>query len=206
MTNRKNQDSQVIGKMATQYPMMVPPFGVVDFPEMTKSQAQQHFEWFVGEVPTRISLLLEAIEASGEHPGDPFDFAPESLKPLWEWLRARIRTVPRSGEKMEEFRKSLPSWILEHVDKWELDTNTMMLATDVSLYFAEVFLRKYPQLKWGFKTKPKRDVYLNKPVVTGFRGGDMHPPTIVVNLCKWHVEGRHDKSLYALYEVWSSFV
>lgn len=107
---------------------------------------------------------------------------------------------------MDELRNTLPSWIFEHVDDWELSANTLMLATDVSLYFAEVFIKKYPKLKWGFKTQPHNYVYLNKPVVTGFTRGEMHPPTIIVNLCRWHVEGQHNKNLYALYEFWTKFI
>jgi hypothetical protein len=39
---------------------MQPPFEVIPFSEMTKKQAQEHFDWFVNEIPLRIQLLLGA--------------------------------------------------------------------------------------------------------------------------------------------------
>jgi len=192
--------------MVYHYPLMDPPMGAVSYSEMTKKQAQEYFNWYVQEIPVRINILMGAIEASGVQNMEQFDLTSESLNPLWAWLKERIKTTPKSQEKMNELRNTLPSWILEDVSNWELDTGTLTLAVDVSLYFAEVFLRKYPHLQWDFKSKPKSDAYLNKPVVTGFKRGGLHPPTVVTNLCRSYVEGKQDKNLVSLFEVWSKFI
>jgi len=185
---------------------MIPSFEHIEFSEMTKKQAQEHFEWFVREIPARIKILMGAIEASGVKNMEQFDTTPESLSPLWAWLKDRIKTVPKSQEEMNELKSTLPSWVLDDVSDWKLDSATLTLAVDVSLYFAEVFLKKYPHLHWGFKNKPKSDVDVNKPIVLGFKGGALHPPTVVVNLCRSHVKGKPNKDLLSLYEVWSKYL
>lgn len=187
------------------YPMMIPPFEMVGFSEMTKKQARAYFDWFVNEIPVRIKILMGAIEVSGVKNMEQFDMTPESLSPLWAWLKDRIKSIPKSPEEMNELRSTLPDWIFEDISDWKLDFETLAMAADVSLYFAEVFLRKYPHLQWDFKNKPKSDVYVNKPVVVGFKNAPLHPPTVVVNLCSSHVEGKN-KDLLTLYEVWSKFL
>ncbi|MBW7477839.1 hypothetical protein K0T92_24310 [Paenibacillus oenotherae] len=173
---------------------------------MSKKQVQEHFNWFVKEVPARIEILIEAIEASGLRNIEKFDMTPESLNPLWGWVKERINTVPKSHEELNELSNTLPSWILEDMSDWKLDSGTVTLAIDVSLYFAEVFLREYPHLQWGFISKPKSDVDINKPVVMGFKGGALHPPTVVINLCRSHVKGNQDKDLTSLFEAWRKFI
>lgn len=185
---------------------MIPPFQVIEFSKMTKKQAQEHFDWFVNEIPVRIKLLLGAIKASGVKNIEQFDISPESLPLLWAWLKERITTAPKSQEEIKELHSTLPNWVLEDISDWKLDSGTLTMAVDVSLYFAEVFLKEFPHLHWGFKNKPKSDIDVNKPVIIGFKGGALNPPTVVINLCRSHVKGKVDKDLLSLFEVWRRFI
>ena len=36
---------------------MSPPFEVKEFKDMSKKEAQQHFDWFINEIPNRIKQL-----------------------------------------------------------------------------------------------------------------------------------------------------
>ncbi|MDG0790939.1 hypothetical protein OMP38_08725 [Cohnella ginsengisoli] len=118
-------------KLTFSYPMMIPPFKIVEFSELTKKQAKEHFDWFVNEIPTRINILMGAIEFSGMKNIERFDKSPESLIILWEWLKKRIKTVPISEEEMDGLRSALPEWVLKDVSDWKLDTGTSTMAVDV---------------------------------------------------------------------------
>lgn len=91
------------------YPMMIPPFEVKDYSTMTPKEAKQHFDWFVGEVPKRIRLLLGAIEYS-------------------------------------------------------------------------------------------------EAVITEFKGGLLHPPTVILNRCSFYIKRNSDKTMLSLFQVWENFV
>ncbi len=192
--------------MTSPYPIMTPPFEIVGFKEMNKKQAQQCFEWFVSEIPSRLEILKNAIEESGVQKIGPFDMTPQSLTPLWDWLKVRINTIPYSPDEKKELQDGLPPWIAEDIRDWKLDISTMALAVDVSIYFAQVFITKYPSLKWDFLKKPKSHVYFNQPIVAGFKNGPLHSPTIVTNLCTSYVDRKSEKTLLSVFEFWEKFI
>ncbi|MEW4370819.1 hypothetical protein [Paenibacillus kandeliae] len=192
--------------MTFQYPIMTPPFEVVGFKEMNKKQAQQCLEWFVSEIPSRLEILKHAIEESGIQRMEQFDMTPQSLVPLWDWLKVRINTVPYTPDEKKQLQDGLPSWIAEDIRDWKLDISTIALAVDVSLYFGQVFLNKYSSLKWGVITKPKSYIYVNKPTIKGFKNGPLHPPTILTNVCSSYADGNFNKSLLSSFEVWEKFI
>ncbi|MBP2000784.1 hypothetical protein J2Z69_001815 [Paenibacillus shirakamiensis] len=92
--------------MVYHYPTMIPPSNI-EYSEMNKKQAQEHFDWFMKEIPTRIKILFGAIEASGIRNIERFDMTPQSLNLLWTWLKERIRTVPTSQEEMNALKKNI---------------------------------------------------------------------------------------------------
>ncbi|WP_411342699.1 hypothetical protein ACE3MZ_13620 [Paenibacillus sp. WLX1005] len=192
--------------MTFQYPIMTPPFEVVHFEKMNKKQAQQHFEWFVSEIPSRLEILENVMKESGVEKIEQFDMTPQSLVPLWNWLKMRINTVPYSPDETKQLQDTLPPWIFEDIQNWKLDTPTIALAVDVSIYFGEVFIKKYPSLKWGFMTKPKSYVYINRPTIIEFKSGPLHPPTIVTNICSSYADGDSKKNLLSSFEVWEKFI
>lgn len=189
-----------------QYKMMIPPFEMDEYSKLTKQQAQEYFDWFTTQIPERIEILLGAIESSGEQNLEQFDMTPESLKPLWSWLKKNIKTTPKSQAEMNELKRTLPNRIFEDVNDWKLDSSTLVLAMDVSLYFAEVFLKNYSNLYWNILSKPKSHVDLSKPVIIGFKNAPLYSPRIIRNLCSCYAEGDSSKSLLSLYEVWKSFI
>ncbi|MFS0724200.1 hypothetical protein [Paenibacillus sp. 1P07SE] len=119
------------------YPIMKPPFEVIDFSERNKDQAYEYFHWFINEIPNRLVILIDAIEVNSINKKEFFDFKPESLSPLWIWLKERLNTVPKSIEEMNTLRVTLPDWIVKEVVDWKIDTPFLSMAIDVSLYFAE---------------------------------------------------------------------
>lgn len=184
---------------------MQPPFEFVPFTEMTPKQAQEHFDWFINEIPSRIEMLIGAIKDTGTNSNE-IDFTVESLKPLWVWFKERITTVPRSSEEIDRIKNSVPEWIRDDVQDWDLSKETLTLAIDIAIYLSEVFIRNNPSLHWGLLKKPKSDISFNRPVVFGFRNSELEPTRVIVNLCSSYVEGKPNKDLLSLFEVWSKFI
>jgi len=42
---------------------------------------------------------------------------------------------------------------------------TLSLALDIAIYLGETIIKNYPNLYWGYFSRPKRDFYTNKPVI-----------------------------------------
>lgn len=96
-----------------EYLLMQPPFEMKPFKDMTKKEAQNHFDWYVREIPTRIELLKNAYSATGGIEKKDLDYSSESLIKLWQWYinNADIE------EKSEEVKVSKESSILNGYKK-----------------------------------------------------------------------------------------
>lgn len=111
-----------------------------------------------------------------------------------------------------EFKESLdavPKWLHEYIvaGKYKLTTESLSIGMDVAIYLGEVFVHEFPQIYWGFFTKPKSRVSVNEPVLLGFENGlDMNPRRIVDTLMWQCANGKSSEGLYEAFEIWSKFV
>lgn len=189
-----------------EYPMMEPPFPVQDFKEMTKKEAQQNFDWFISQIPNRINLLKTMVEYTKYKSSERLDLSEESLIDIWSWFIPHVKTVQRSSEEMKNLLKGVPdglhSSIIEN-QSYTLSKETKILVVDVAIYFAEVFTHSCPTIKWGFITKPKSFLHVNKPVLLGFKYDELDPVQIVYNLTSRVSDGNKEiKQLQRLFHIW----
>lgn len=192
--------------MSFEYPLMEPPFEVPHYKDMTIQEAKQLFDWYIAEIPNRIELLLRACRATGGQLSEKLDFTSDSLILIWDWYKNKIKTIPRSTEEINAMKQRLPLFTHGDIKTWDLDRGTQVLAMDISIYFAEIFVRQFPNIKWGYLIKPKSHVDLNQPILIGFKNNDdMNPRTIVINLVRKEVEGKQHNGLIGLFNVWRSF-
>ena len=49
-----------------EYPLMSPSLELKPFEKMTKKEAENHFNWYLSEIPNRIALLRETFSKTGE--------------------------------------------------------------------------------------------------------------------------------------------
>ncbi len=175
---------------------------------MTRAEARQFFEWFVSQSASRQKILSEYMRETG---GDceKLDYTPESLVSLWAWAVAHVQARRLTGDEIEALSKSTPSWFkdVDH-DNRELTEETISISVDVGYYLAEVFLRRYPRLKWGLWTKGKKSYDYHRPVIRGIIGGKYEiplDPSGIVQTCAWHaIRGKHNiQKLYEIYKFWS---
>ncbi len=189
-----------------EYSMMEPPFPVRDFKEMTKKEAQQNFDWFVLQIPHRLNLLKTLVEHTEFKSCERLDLSEKSLIDIWSWFIPHVKTVQRSPEEMKNLLESIPDGLHSSIiqdQSFTLSKETKILVVDLAIYFAEVFTRNYPSISWGFLTKPKSLVYVNKPVLLGFKHNELDPVQIVRVLASKVSKGNKEiNELLKLFHVW----
>ena len=138
------------------------------FFELTPKQAKEYFLWYTSEIPNRIALLWEYIKQ--ERPeAEPFDYSPESLIPLWEWYETKIEQVPMTAKEIESRVRMFPKYLESEIQKntKKFTDETISLALDISIYLGEVVVKNHPHLRWNYRTRPKREISVYRPVIDG---------------------------------------
>jgi hypothetical protein len=186
------------------YKMMVPPNEIINFSELRKKQVDEHFNWYVSQIPFRIRQLENYVNSElGENL--EFDFSKKSLIYIWQWFEKYIKTEKKTENEMNEELIKYPQWlhstILEEDYKFTLDS--IILDMDLAIYFAETIINNNPTIKWGYITKPKNRMSVNKPVLLGFKGGqDLDPRNIILNCMYSTIENKDSQMLFNLYNIW----
>lgn len=187
------------------YEMMIPPFERVEFEDMNKKQVQEYFDWYVGQVDYRISLLLNAIKEDGIDAD--FDYSIESLIPLWKWYEGKISYRELDESEYQLRISKHPEWMKEYIANKDLSWVTLMYCMDVALYFAKVVIKHNSTIKWGYFTKPKNRADVNQPVLLGFKHDiDLNPRLIVENCTRRSSKERLSTRLYDMYYAWKKYI
>lgn len=192
-----------------EYQLMIPPFPISTFEEMNKKEAQIHFDWYMEEIPNRIELLKEYFEFTRGGKKEILDLSPESLKNLWEWFISRMRLERRAREEIETDLAKFPKWLKKDIknNKYKISAESLAIAMDIAIYFAEVIIKHFQNIRWGFVTKPKSYISINRPVLLGFKNNmDLDPCLIVYNLCLKVKDGeKNPNKLYETFIVWKDY-
>ncbi|NPC93597.1 hypothetical protein HOO54_15465 [Bacillus sp. WMMC1349] len=151
------------------YPLTAPPFKMKDFEEMTKKEANEFFDWFIEEIPSRIEVLKEQTEHKIK-----LDYSKESLIDLFTWYLSQITVYELSEEEIQANLDDLcqyPDFVYESEKERllknpvELKKENYTLAMDIAIYYGEVIIKNFPQIQWTFFTKPKSQSDLNEPIL-----------------------------------------
>jgi hypothetical protein len=191
-----------------EYVLMVPPFEMKPFREMTKKEAQRHFDWYIGEIPGRIELLKNAYAETGGGRKEDLDGSPESLIKLWQWYIDNAEIEEKSEEAKRLERESSPEWMHKSLKDKKMSTLWLSVAMDMAMYFSECFIKEHDTISWGFVSKPKSLVHVNKPVLVGFRNGVVLEGTRILSVRTFKfIDGeRNPNGLLKTYKVWSEDV
>lgn len=171
------------------------------FFELTPKQAKEYFLWYTSEIPNRIALLLEYMKQ--ERPEtEPFDYSPESLLPLWEWYEQKIEQVPMTAEEIERRVKVFPKYLESEIRKntKKFTDETLSLALDISIYLGEVIVKNHPHLRWNYRTRPKREISVYRPVIDGLNHKvTLEPSRSLFVLTLESTKEKNQTRLYDLY-------
>lgn len=166
------------------------------------------FKWYTDDIPARLDQLQKCIDADVNGTVQ-LTRGKDSLRPLWSWLVANIQLQELTESDLKESLDAVPKWLHEYIvaGKYKLTTESLSIGMDVAIYLGEVFVHEFPQIYWGFFTKPKSRVSVNEPVLLGFENGlDMNPRRIVDTLMWQCANGKSSEGLYEVFEIWSKFV
>lgn len=176
------------------------------FFELTARQAKEYFNWYMEQIPNRITLLWEYMKQECPET-EPFDYSPESLIPLWEWYETQIQQVPMTAKEIESRVKIFPKYLESEIRK---NTNkftdeTLSLALDMSIYLGEIVVKNHPHLCWNYRTRPKREFSVYRPVIDGLNNKMTFEPSQVLFVLMLKSSKEQDKMrLYHLYRHWET--
>lgn len=176
------------------------------FFELTPKQAKEYFLWYKSEIPNRIALLWEYMKQ--ERPEmEPFDYSPESLIPLWEWYETKIEQVPMTAKEIESRVRIFPKYLESEIRKntKKFTDKTLSLALDISIYLGEVVVKNYPHLRWNYRTRPKREFSVYRPVIDGLNDKmTFEPSQVLFVLMLKSTKEQNRNRLYDLYHHWEN--
>ncbi len=179
-----------------EYNYMVSPFSFDSFDNINKMQAQEYFQWYISQSEIRIDLLGMFINENHMELVS-LDYSPCSLIPLWKWFEDEI-LFGKQGVSGE--------WENDN-HNIELPNEVLKIILDISFYFAEVVLHNNPSIVWGYFTKPKNRMSVNKPVLVGFKADmDLDPRLIVRNCAYRSIDNKNSQNLYNIYTNWLDFI
>lgn len=179
-----------------EYPGIKPPCGDKGPRDMTKVEAKQTFEWFVSQSQERREILIEAVRATGGD-ADRLDYTPSSLVTLWAWAMFNMQERKTTPSERAAFYANVKGPLRNFINyETTMTAGTHQVIMDIGFYLAEVFMRKYPQIKWALWTK-KVGPY-NKPYLTGFKLPFV--PMDLVGACAGHtINGKRNPSMLKEY-------
>lgn len=136
------------------YPLFVPPehLAVKGRRDWTRKEADEYFEWQLGEIPTRVDALLCFLGLSGR-------------KPDRELLH-------EAGVRVVEFIFQPQFSIGREDGSRGLTDAGLAISADTGLLVAGMILSEAKgRVGWTVVRKPKSDASYNLPVLIGFRHG-----------------------------------
>lgn len=151
-------------KKPLNYEILVPPLEKpVD--QLSRAEARQYFDWYLSKLEDRTDYLRDVT-------GLPLDHSPASLVPLWKWFlrHAEIEKTPpaRLAELEAQFAGSPLAATLLEENARQLSLQTEYMIRDIGMYWGQVFVKNHPGIHWDFYTTPKRDMFVNRPLLMGF--------------------------------------
>lgn len=151
-------------KKPPKYEIQVPPLDK-PFDQLTRAEAQAFFDWYTGQLEARTAYLRQ-------YTGLKLDHSPESLVRLWKWFLRHAQIEDTPPERLDSLKQQLSSSPLvetvlqEQARQFTLETECVIW--DIGMYWGQTFVLNHPSIYWGFYSAPKRDLFVNRPLLLGF--------------------------------------
>ena len=147
------------------YDILVPQLDKSIF-QLNEKEAAAYFDWFAESIPKRVAYVSKICATELGIPEEKIDCSPESLLLLWKWFRRRAKTEPVKCTEEEKRSKKFPKNIWNN--KRQLTLETEYILRDIGMYLGETFRKNNPNIYWTYYTKPRRDFFVNHPLLKGF--------------------------------------
>ena len=151
------------------YDILIPPLEKSIY-QLSERETANYFELFMHKIPERITYLSDRCASDLRIRPDCLDLSPESLLLLWKWFRRKAKTetvvqtagTPEGGQTQRKER--------------QLTLQTEFILRDIGMYLGETFVKNHEGIYWTYYTKPKRDFFVNHPLLKGFVDHAYDPP------------------------------
>ncbi len=147
------------------YDILIPQLNKNIF-QLNEKEAADYFVWFMEKIPERVAYLSKVCATELRIPEEKMDCSPESLVLLWKWFLRRAKTEPVVQAESEVERKRFLNSILKSEQQLTLETEYIL--RDIGMYLGETFRKNNPNVYWTYYTKPRRDFFVNHPLLKGF--------------------------------------
>lgn len=179
---------------------------------LSETETAEYFSWYMAQIPDRVAYVSKICAKELRIPPEKMDCSPESLLLLWKWFRRRAKTesVPRQTRQENKKNKTFPTNIWNNPRQLTLETEYIL--RDIGMYLGETFRKNHSNIYWTYYTKPRRDFFVNHPLLKGFAeivNGEPVPICFEpihmagVQASKILKNKSNDSDLYNLYQWWA---
>ena len=194
------------------YNILVPNIGKHIY-ELSEAEAADYFAWYVDVVPQRVAYLAEICAKEYGVSEEKLDCSPESLLIIWKWFRRRAKT--ESTKLPKETKQSSCLTHRRASQTRQLTLETEYVLRDIGMYLGETIRKNCPNIYWSYYTTPKRDFFVNYPLLKGFIDRSFGSPQEVcfepIHMARMQAlkiidRTSKDDDLFNLYNLWSQKV
>lgn len=173
-----------------------PPLMWLDqFHNSSEAKLQHHFDWFIANIPERLSQLSNLVRTRQGYEDWTPTFLPESLKALGEWF----------SEVAGEFDLLPP--ISGVYTSPQMAPILGYIAFDIGIYWGEVCRKEFPELIWWSSrgaNSGNSHVHYGQPVIAGLGDLEANAVVIAANVASNIATGeRKPSAFYDGFEVWT---
>jgi len=183
---------------------ILPPFEFKSFDKMSKKEAKNYFDWFMETKSAKLEQLKKLVDDTG-YESCRLDYSDESLVYVWRWYLDNIELLDRPEEEIREEveretaglnriaiskggvmtelnKKQMYDYFYNEKPSKKISTLWQFVAMDIGIYLGECLIHKHPDkgLYWGYVTKPRNYIDVNRPLLMGLKKSGLAYPSISV--------------------------
>lgn len=191
------------------YEVLVPQLDKGIF-QLNETEAEQYFRWFLDKIPERVTYVSHICAMELGINEERMNCSPDSLLLLWKWFRKRAKTEPvvrtNNGNRFPD-----SVWKNER----QLTLETEYILRDIGMYLGETFRKNNSAIYWTYYTQPRRDFFVNHPLLKGFTDRTFGAPFEAsfepihmahVQAVKIISNKSRDSDLLRIYKIWAEKV
>lgn len=162
--------------------------------EMSKSEAKEHYEDFMAQLPERVAYISEVLKANGV---DMSQSNPEILEEGVAWIAANGNLVRVESSLPEQFRTS--DYVLT------MDLYTLSASYHLGVLFGEMICSAVPCASWQMYKGQRRDVDYQDVVVMCDRSMvPLNPCRVMSNCVSAKMKSQDRPAIVSVYERWKT--
>ena len=164
------------------YSILIPPLKS-EIKDLTEKEAADYFRWYMEHIPERVEYLREKCAEQLNIFLPKWKYEESELVLVWRFF-IQMAEIDKSSkwtllkERKEMMNKGYPKELIEDFlenSEEQLSLQTEYILRDIGMFVGEMFVQNSDKIYWGYYTKPKRDFFVNTPLLQGFEDHEVTP-------------------------------